>query len=202
MELGGGGGGVHRERYGGKARCGRGGEGGCAGDRAARRERAPPSRARVPVLHGAAQPALQRELESRSAPRSASHSAAHASAARRRPAGAGRAATAVAIAPRSGSDRTPREATGNGAEGDGAECRRVTESFCPTLPEGCFPALVSMPKVDLILEGGFVLRGGHPASVPAGTIPHPSAPTAEGVIWCFGSNTALPCWGLARRKAE
>lgn len=52
----------------------------------------PPAVPAPVLLHGAAQPALQRELESRSAPRSASHSAAHASAARRRPAGAGHAA--------------------------------------------------------------------------------------------------------------
>lgn len=76
--------------------------------RAARRERAPPSRAHVPVLHGAAQPALQRELESLSTPRSASQSAAHANAGRRRPAGAGYAATAL----RSGAGQTPREAAG------------------------------------------------------------------------------------------
>ncbi|KAM8984021.1 uncharacterized protein PRD47_000106 [Ara ararauna] len=101
--------------------------------RAARRERAPPSRARVPVLHGAAQPALQRELESRSAPRSASHSAAHASAARRWPAGAGHAAAAAATALRSGSGRTPREAAGGGRRAESPQSAMLPS--CCTSPQ-------------------------------------------------------------------
>ncbi|XP_061863825.1 uncharacterized protein LOC133626777 [Colius striatus] len=203
---------------------GRAAMGGCGGvGRAARRERAPPSRARAPVLHGAAQPALQRELESRSAPRSASHSAAHASAARRRPAAAGHAAAAAAIALRSAAGQTgPAEAPGQREPGralqrSGSKSRFVLPcSSLPALTEGCFPAPIplqprcSLPQkvLSCCRHGARLWQGKEDThrAVCASWDPPPPSLAACSVMRCFGSSTVLCApqgrWKKAKVSSE
>ncbi|XP_054696968.1 uncharacterized protein LOC129212426 [Grus americana] len=61
---------------------------------------------------------------------------------------------------------------------------------------------LSTAKVELILEGGIVLQGGHPRRCRCPLGPRSLGAYSCGVMQCFGRNTALPFWGLSSPRSR